>query len=215
MKRFRFTLLAVCVVLFYLGWMDASLFFRNPEPLPITASELNTTGNSREWLHVTDGYLNLEEAISTSGSIELDALLVPLTASPEEAVYSVIVETRDPKLLEHFTAYNFKTESALQRERYLKEHYDDFHVQRSVTGMEVGGLIASGNRDKLLQLAKETGMDVSENVLFLSEGKEPAKIRGFFFLGIAFLGLVKIVSRWKTPPQPLAPSGGSEGETEA
>jgi len=205
MKRYRFTLLAVCLVLLYLGWTDVTVFFRNPAPLTTTAQELVKAGNSREWLHVTDGYLNLEEAISMSGTIELDALLVPLTASPDETTYSVLVETRDPKLLEHFKTYNFMTESVVERERYLKEHYGEFHAQRSVTGMKVGGLIASGNRDKLLELAKETGMNVSNNVLFLSEGKEPASIRGFLFLGLAVLGLFKIVTRWKTPPQPLLP----------
>ena len=32
MKRFRFTLLAICLVLLYLGWIDVALFLRNPAP---------------------------------------------------------------------------------------------------------------------------------------------------------------------------------------
>jgi len=199
MKRFRFTLLAVCLVLLYLGWTDASLFLRNRDPLRISIQNLIEQDAPREWLDISGGYLNLEQAISTSGTIELDALLVPLTPTPGETSFKVLVEVRDPKILDFFEHYHFGIDSVVAKERFLEEHRGEFHPQRDVTGMEITGLIASGNRDKLLQLAKETGMNVSEDVLFVSEGKEPSKFRGFIFLAVGILGLAKLVFRWKTP----------------
>ena len=78
MKRFRFTLLAICLLLLWLGWNDLSLLLRNPKPQTIGLEELVRTGPPRDWLHVTGGYQDLTEAISTSGSVDLDAFLVPL-----------------------------------------------------------------------------------------------------------------------------------------
>ncbi len=193
MNRFRFTLLAICLVLIYLGWSDVSLFLRNPEPLPIAIEELELSGAPREWLRVTGGYQDLTQAISTSGSVELDALLVPLKSAPDERGFRVLVETRDPHLLNLFKTYHFLLDSVLEKEKYLTEHQDEFVGRIDVTGTLVGGLIASGNRDKLLTLARDIGMDVSDEVIFISEGKEPATFRGFFFLGIALLGLIKVV----------------------
>jgi len=193
MKRFRFTLIAICVVLLYLGWTDASLFLRNRAPLTVTIAKLAREGAPREWLHVTGGRLDLEEAISTSGSVDVDALLVPLRPASAGEKIPVLVETRDPRLMELFITYNFKQDSAFAKEDYLQQHREEFHPSRDVTGMVVGGLVASGNRDKLMQLAKELKMDVDENVVFLSEGKEPPKFRGFIFLAVGLVGLGKVL----------------------
>jgi hypothetical protein len=199
MKRFRFTLLAVCLLLLYLGWNDVSLFLRNPSPLPIEISELERSGAPREWLHVTRGIQNLEESISTSGSVDIDALLVPLKSSPGDDNIRVLVETRNSRLLEHFRAYHLKQDSAFAKEKYLREHAADFNAPRDVTGMVAGGLVASGNRDKLMQLAKDVGMDVAHDVIFISEGKEPPRYRGFFYLAVGLLGLIKVLLTWKKP----------------
>jgi hypothetical protein len=197
MKRFRFTLLAVCLLLLYLGWNDVSLYLRNPSPLTIEVSELERSGAPREWLHVTDGIQDLEEAISTSGSVDIDALLIPLKSSTREDDVRVLLETRHPALMEHFKAYHFKQDSAFAKEKYLRKHAADFHSARDVTGMIAGGLVASGNRDKLMQLAKDVGMDAADDVIFISEGKEPSRYRGFFFLAVGLLGLVKVLLRWR------------------
>ncbi|HXV22177.1 MAG TPA: hypothetical protein VD811_14410 [Desulfuromonadales bacterium] len=201
MKRFRFTLLAICLVLLYLGWIDVALFLRNPSPAAISIEELEKGNVPREWLRVTGGHQNLLEAISTSGSVELDAFLVPLKSSPGEESFSVLVETRNPRILELLATYHFQLDSAEAKEVYLNEHAAEFQGLREVTGMVVSGLIASGNRDKLMKLAKEVGMQVPPDVLFLSEGKEPGHWRGFFYLGVGLLGLIKVLMLWKKPPQ--------------
>ncbi len=90
-------------------------------------------------------------------------------------------------------------DTPLEQERYLREHRADFHPQRQVTGTLVTGLIASGNRDKLMKLARDVGMPVAEDVMFISEGNEPPKYRGFFFAGIGLLGLLRLISRWRRP----------------
>ena len=89
MKRFRFTLTAICLVLLWLGWTDVSLFLRNRAPLTITEAELVKNGPPREWLHITGGYQDLLMGISTSGSVELDAFLVPLRVSHRITSYNV------------------------------------------------------------------------------------------------------------------------------
>jgi hypothetical protein len=175
---------------------------RNPTPAAASIGELEKGNVPREWLHVSGGHQNLLEAISTSGSVELDAFLIPLKSSPQEESFHVLVETRNPRILELLSTYHFQLESAEAKENYLKEHAAEFQGQREVTGMVVSGLIASGNRDKLMKLAREVGMQVPPDVLFLSEGKEPGRWRGFFFLGVGLLGLIKVLMLWKKPPQP-------------
>ncbi len=202
MKRFRYTLLAVCLVLLYLGYADVSLFLRNRAPLPIAIENLERGDAPREWLQVQDAVVDLENAISTSGSIELSALLVPLKSSPDQEGFGVLLETRDPQLLELFKTYNFLLDSALERERYLEEHKDEFLYRRDVTGMLVTGLIATGNRDKLMTLARDVGMEVANEVIFIAEGKEPARVRGFLFLALALAGIVKFVTIGKRKTLP-------------
>jgi hypothetical protein len=200
MKRFRFTLLALCLVLTYLGWTDVNLFFHNRTAHKVTIEELEKGEIPGQWLNVTDGYLDLEHAVSTSGSIELEALLVPLVSAPGKTPIGVMVETRDPHLLEVFKKYNFQFDSVFEKDKYLRDHEADFHGRRDFTGMVITGLIASGNRDKLLKLSREVGLNVPENVLFISEGKEPPTYRGFFFLGVGLLGLFRVLTTWRKNP---------------
>jgi hypothetical protein len=202
MKRFRFTLLAICLVLLYLGWTDVTLLLRNPSPATVSIEELERGNVPREWLHVTGGHQNLLEAISTSGSVELESFLVPLKSAPEKAAFHVLVETRNPRTLDLLATYHFQLDSSEAKEAYLDAHAAEFQGEREVTGMVISGLVASGNRDKLMKLAKEVGMLVPPDVLFLSEGKEPGRWRGYFFFGIGLLGLVKVLMLWKKPPQP-------------
>jgi hypothetical protein len=202
MKRFRFTLLAICLVLLFLGWNDISLFLRNRAPENIAITDLEQDGAPREWLHVTGGTFDLLEAISTSGSIDLEALLVPLKSDPQAGDFRVLVETRDPRLVKLFQTYHFKLNSEEAQKRYLAEHRAEFFPRQDVSGTLVTGLIATGNRDKLMTLAKDVGMHVTDDVIFIAEGKKPARIRGFLFFALALAGLVKFATMGKKEPLP-------------
>lgn len=201
MKRFRFTLIAICLVLLYMGYADVSLFLRNQEPAEISIEELIAAGPPQQWLRVTGGYLNLDEAISTSGSVELEALLVPLTPGPKQDRYDVLVETHEPHLLDLFGTYHFNLDSLYDKENFREEHARSFFGQRNVTGMLQSSLVAGNNLNRLRKLARAGGMDVPQEVIFLSEGKTPPTWRGFFFLVIALAGLGKVGFDWKKSRQ--------------
>jgi len=197
MRRFRYTLLAICLVLLFLGGSDLLLWFNNQSPRTVTIESLENAGAPQEWLHVTSGYQDLDRAISTSGSVDMEALLVPLLTAPDQQQIKVLIETRNPHLLQIFQDYYFFTDTLQQRQAFRREHLAEFSGQREVTGMLVAGLIARGNRQKLLKLAQQTDLDVADDVIFLSEGKEPGKWRGLFFSVVGLLGLVKILTHKK------------------
>lgn len=192
MRRFRFTLIAVCLVLLFLGASDLILWYHNQSPLAVTIDTLEQTGAAQEWLMVTGGFQDLDRAISTSGSLEMEALLVPLLAHPDQEQIRVLVETRDPHLLKLFQDYHFLTDTIPEKQSFRREHGDEFKGQKNITGMLVAGIIARGNQQKLFKLAKETGVNIADDVIFLSEGKEPVKWRGLFFTVVGLLGLFKI-----------------------
>lgn len=197
LKRFRFTLLALCLLLLFLGGSDLRLMLANPQPLPIGLDRLAGSVPPRDWLTVQGGVLDLTEAISTSGSLDLDAFLVPLKTTAEAPDFRVLVETRRPEIVDTLRTYHFMLDSQAEQRRYLTEHAGRFHLEQDVTGMVVSGLIASGNRDKLMQLAKQLGMVVPDDVIFLAEGKEPGRWRGIFFFAAGLLGLAKLLLDWR------------------
>jgi hypothetical protein len=200
MQRFRFTFLAISLVLIYLGWNDTSLYLRNQQPQTVTIQDLEAQGAPRDWLRVTGGFLDLPNAINTSGTVNVEGLLIPLKSSPETAPYHVLIESRHPRLLELFRTYHFHFDTPAAQEDYLQANRDEFYGQRDVLGTVVTGLVNSGNRDKLMRLAKENGDEIPADVLFISEGNEPVKWRGFLFLGIGLAGLVKILLPRKQAP---------------
>lgn len=201
MRRFRYTLIAVCLMLLFLGITDLMLWFDNQQPQPVTIETLEKAGAPREWLHVTNGYQDLDRGISTSGSLTMEALLIPLLVYPDQEQIRIMVETRDAHLLQLFQEYHFLLDTIPEKQKFRHDHADEFKGQRDITGMPVAGIIASGNRQKLLKLAKETGLDVADDVIFLSEGKEPDKWRGLFFTVVALLGLLRIFTLKATPAQ--------------
>jgi len=198
MRRFRYTLIAVCLVLLFLGVTDLILWFNNQGPQPIRIETLEQTGAPREWLQVEAGYQDLDRAISTSGSVEMEALLIPLVTHPDQEEIRILVETRKPKLLQLFQDYHFLTDTIPEKQAFRREHSDEFKGQRDITGMLVAGIIARGNQQKLLKLAKETDLNIADDVIFLSEGKEPGKWRGVFFTVVGLLGLFKAFTHKKS-----------------
>lgn len=197
MRRFRFTLIAICAVLIYLGSSDLFLWFNNQAPRSISIQQLEQLGPPQEWLHVTGGFQDLDRAISTSGSVEMEALLVPLLSAPGQAQIRVLVETRSPYLLQLFQEYHFLTDTVPEKRAFREEYAEVFTGQREVTGMLVSGLIASGNQQKLMKLATQTGLEIADDVVLLSEGKQPGKWRGVFFTVVGILGLIKVLMRKK------------------
>ena len=49
-----------------------------------------------------------------------------------------------------------------------------------------------------MTLAKQLGMKVPKDVIFLSAWEKPGTWRGFVFLALALVGLVKFALNWKT-----------------
>jgi hypothetical protein len=199
MNRFRFTFIAVCLVLLYLGISDLRLWYNNQAPHTITIEALESSGPPQEWLHVVGGYQDLDRAINTSGTVEIEALLVPLLTDPEQPMIRVLVETHNPHLIQLFKEYHLFTDTLPEKKAFREQYAAAFKGQRDILGMLSGGLIASGNQQKLLNLAKDTGLDVDENVIFLSEGKKPGRWRGLFFTVIGGLGLLRVCRRKKNP----------------
>jgi len=201
MNRFRFTLLAVSAVLMLLGGNDLYVWVNNLEPQRVSIEQLEKQGPPRSWLHVTGGYQDLHSAISTSGTIELEALLVPLKHSSQQKTITVLIETRAPHLLDLFKQYHFFTDTLPEKKAFMVKHGAEFSSQRDITGMLVSGLISRGNQQKLLQLAKETNLQLADNVIFLSEGKEPARWRGVFFALVGLFGIVRFVFIKRSKPE--------------
>lgn len=203
MKRFRVTLLVVCLVLGWLGFNDLSLYLRNSTPQEISIADLADQGAPREWLTIYGGHQDLLQAINMSGTMEIDAFLVPLKRSSETEEMLVWFETRDPQIVGALKTYYFKKESDEERSSFVEENRQLFYGKRDLTGMTVSNLIADSNKSKLEKLLTEMGIPVSERIIFISEGKEPASGRGFFFVAMAALGFLKLLfdlrRRAKTP----------------
>lgn len=205
MKRFRATILAICLILGWLGYTDLSTYLRNPEPLQISINELERSGAPREWLTVADGYQDLLQAINMSGTMEIDSFLVPLKSAPDAAEARVWFETRDPQIVDTLKTYYFLLEQEDQKAGFLQENRDLFHGQRALTGMTADSLVADSNQQKLVKLLKEMNVPVSESTIFISEGKQPAFWRGVFYAAMALIGLLKVAAdlRKKNTPAKL------------
>lgn len=202
MKRYRVTLLVVCLVLLFLGGTDLNTLRRNYQIQSVSIAELERSGPPQEWLTIEGGYVNLLEAISTSGSVEVSAFLVPLKASSDAQDYRVLLETRAPAIVDALKTYHFKLDNEQDQQRYVQEHQELFFGRRDVSGMVMSGLINLNNKNRLAKLEKDYGIDLPEDVIFFSEDKEPAKVRGFLFVGVALLGMIKLASLWKKPAAP-------------
>lgn len=193
MKRFRFTFLAICLILTWLGSIDLILLLRNTEPLAIDISELASGPPQQEWLQINGGHLDILKGINMSGTIEIDSFLIPLVADQNEGHPRLWVETRNPDIIKLLTNYYFKLDDDKQRAAYLADNQDAFFPQITITGMTADNLIANANRNKLIELLNSMQIETSEDVLFISEGKEPGRYRGPLFLLLAMIGVLKFI----------------------
>ncbi len=193
MKRFRVTIIAVCLILGWLGYADLRLLLRNPEPLEISITDLEATGAPREWLTIDNGYQDLLKAINMSGTMEIDSFLVPLKSSKQADNTRVWFETRDPQIIKTLKTYYFVLDTEEQQQAFRLENQTFFSAQRQLTGMTADNLVADSNQQKLTKLLQEMNIPVTENTIFISEGKQPVVWRGIFFSGIAIIGLVKVL----------------------
>lgn len=196
MKRFKITLLAICIVLAFLGYHDLKTFFKNPDPLQISIAELEQAGAPREWLKIQGGTLDLEQAINPTGQVETfetGPFFIPLTGETGSKEIQVVVEVWRKDVINTLKKFVLDFNTVEEQQAFLMQNIDDFHLKTEVTGMTASWLSSTANQDKLLKLAKEQNMPVSENVIFISEGKMPDKFRGFFFTIIAILGLLKFI----------------------
>lgn len=194
MKRFRVTLLVVCLLLGWLGYTDLSLLLRNRAPQQISISELENQGATQEWISVNGGYQDLLQAINMSGTMEIDSFLVPLKRSASSPDNNVWFETRDPQIVELLKTYYFNLDTDEQRQQFLADNRAFFTAQRNVSGMTADNLIADSNSSKLRELLEEMQLPVAENVIFITEGKQPAALRGLFFAAISIIGLLKLLN---------------------
>ena len=192
MKRFRVTLIAVCLLVGWLGYSDISVLLRNPEPLEISIFDLETTGAPREWLTINNGYQDLLQGINMSGTMEVGSFLVPLKSSIGSDDVRVWFETRDPQIIEVLKTYYFTLDTEEQRQAFLLDNQQLFSAQRQLTGMTAGNLVSDSNQKKLTQLLQQMNIPVAENTIFISEEKQPVVWRGIFFAGIAIIGLIKV-----------------------
>ncbi len=192
MRRFRFTIIAICLILSWLAYADLTLLVRNTKPKKVPLSIIEQHGPPQEWLIITGAYRDLPEAINMSGTMDIDSFLVPLKSTPDSQVTKLWVETRDPEILSALKTYYFELDNDEQRRRFAEQHDELFYGRTTVEGMLTSGLVANSNRDKLIKLLKETGVPVPGDVTFVSEGKEPNRWRGFFFAIIAIAGVLKL-----------------------
>lgn len=200
MKRFRVTLLVVCLVLGWLGFNDLSLYFRNPAPQSITIDALVQQGAPREWLNIEGGYRDLLQAINMSGTVEVTSFLVPLKRSEKDDNLQIWFESRDPKVIDALKTYYFDLDTDADRARFVEENKQLFMGRYDLSGMTVGSLVADSNRGKLKELLAKMNVPVSEQAIFISEGKVPSSLRGFFFAAMALLGLGKLLYDLRKKP---------------
>jgi hypothetical protein len=135
MKRFRITILAICLILGWLGFADLSLLLRNQEPQQVSITELESKGAPREWLTVNDGIQDLLQAINISGSMTIDSFLVPLKLDSEATTMKVWFETRDPQIIEALKNYYFILETEAQKSEFVEANKKLFMGRRPLTGM--------------------------------------------------------------------------------
>lgn len=188
--RYRVTLATICGVLAFLGGDDLWVFFQNRVP-HVRVGSLDVPPG-QHWLRFERVTVDLPEAINTTGTVEVQGLLVPLRIG-ERGPVKVLLETRDAARIALFTRYHFGPDTEAEKAGFLAQHRDALQARTTVQGMRMRGLVARSNHRKLRQLAQEGGLDLAPDALILVEGERPSPWRGSFFLLVALAGLVKVV----------------------
>lgn len=173
-----------------LAFLDLQLWWRNPAPQQLTIEEAQNWNGEREWLNINNAWWDVGSAISTSGTLDLEGLLIPLRRADETAnsPITILLETRDPELLALFAQYHFSLDNEQSKAEFLKSNADKFRFVRPAAGMVLDGFLARNSKSNLKQLAKTSGLAIADKVIFVTEHKEPAKWRGIFFAVVALLG---------------------------
>ena len=190
----RITLAAVSLFLAILGGDDLYVGLRNPRPQVLEAP---FDGPLREWIEVRGAAYDLEEAISTSGRVELEALLVPLRSGQRPV--RIFLETRAPSRLDLFRSLHFGPDTAEEKEAFRRTHASGLKGSLSVRGLRMRGLVAASNARKLRTLVMENGLDLAPDVAILVEDQEPPRWRGYFFLAVALAGLARVGLAFRKP----------------
>ena len=92
-------------------------------------------------------------------------------------------------------------ETDKQQQDFLQNNQQLFSAQRILTGMTADNLVADSNQNKLAELLTKMNIPVTEETIFISEGKQPVVWRGMFFFGIAVIGLIKVLLSFRKPDQ--------------
>ena len=190
------------MILTWLGSFDLILQLRNPEPLALEIYELPAGDLQQEWLSIT-GNLDLLKGINMSGTIEIDSFLIPMVSDANDEQPRLWVETRKPAIIDLLTTYYFKLDDDSQRAAYLAENQEAFFPRTTITGMTADNMIANANRSKLIELLETMDIKTGDEILFLSEGKEPNRLRGPAFLILAAIGVLKFIF-WHRKPKNAA-----------
>jgi len=212
MKRFRFTLLAIVLVLLSLGLIDLGLALKNTQPRPITAQALENQGLPAEWVVIEKATLDLTRAINLSGELPIEALFVPLADSADSR-YLVWIETHDPELIQLVSRYETGFDTVFAKEAFFEENRERFFPQRDIRAMEADWISANPNKQHLLSFLNTeekrgaSDEELKNRMILLSEGKSPALVRGSFYFITGLAGLVLLIRRWRHDARRAAVAG--------
>ena len=133
--------------------------------------------------------------------MNIDAFLVPLKTSSDSEIVKVWFETREPEIIDTLKTYYFLLDTDKQRQEFLNKNIQLFQKKRSVTGMTADRIVASSNQNKLTKLLQQMNIPVTDDTIFISEGKQPERWRGIFFVGIGLIGLIKVFLDFSKTPE--------------
>ncbi len=184
---YRVTLLTVCAVLAFLGGDDLWVVLGNRSP-KVHQHSLDIPA-AHHWLRIEGARLDLAEAINTSGTLEVTALLAPLRLG--EGPVKVLVETRDAARIELFKRYHLGPDTEQEKAAFRAQHGEALLAPVTVEGLRMRGLVVRSNRSKLQDMARAGGLNLAPEVLILVEGERPSPWRGGFFLLMAIAGGIK------------------------
>lgn len=158
------------------------------KPVPITVKELVRRKPSHGWFRITDGVLDVEDAVweETLSSKTLKRVFAPVfgATGPRNKSASIIVETKDPAVLERVEEKRSGLSTVPADTAEARVHY---WMQRPVEGRVPGF-----NRQSII--ARRMGVAglawrLTPEYVYIAEGEAPSVAAGWGFIG---LGLVLV-----------------------